>query len=177
MKKIIYPVAIALIIFTSAFAVITSVSWKIADGYSIKFTSNDPAGVFTSLKGDVVFDENNLGASKFDVKVDVASINTGNGLKNDKAKSAQWFDSQTYPEIKFISSKITKSGDKYEAKGSLTMHGITKQITIPFSFSKTASGGVFTSSFDVNRNDYKIGEPGGHASEVLKIDLSVPVSK
>src|ERR1019366_4480153 len=177
MKTIIYPVTIALVICISAFTVVNAISWKIADGYFIKFTSNDPSGAFTSLKGDVVFDENDLAASKFDVKVAAESINTGNGMKNSKAKSAQYFDVQTYPEIKFTSTKISKKGDKYEAKGNLVMHGVTKETTIPFSFSKTTGGGMFTGSFDVNRKDFKIGEPGGHTSDVLKIDLSVPVTQ
>src|ERR1035437_8085801 len=102
MKNIIYPLAIAVVIGISGFTVINAISWKIADGYSIKFISNDPSGAFTSLKGDVVFDENNLAASKFDVKVAAESINPGNGMKNSKAKSAQYFEA-----AKLFSSNTT----------------------------------------------------------------------
>ena len=64
-----------------------------------------------------------------------------------------------------------------KAKGNLSMHGVTKEITIPFTFSKNEKGGVFAGSFSVNRKDFKLGENNGHAADVLKIDLSVPVSK
>jgi len=177
MKKLIYPAAMALILSLSAFVFITAQNWKIADGYSIKFTSKDPSGTFTSLKGDIQFDEKDLATSKFNVTIDANSINTGNGMKNSKSKSAGWLDTGKYPDIKFVSSSISKKGAGYEAKGNLTLHGVTKEITIPFTYTKTDKGGLFTGSFSVNRNDYKIGEPGGHTEEVLALDISVPVTK
>ena len=117
MKKIFYPLAIIITISLSAFAFYTSVNWKIADGYSVKFTSADPSGTFTSLKGDINFDEADLQHSKVNVSVDVNSINMGNGKKNNDAKGPGWFDAATYPEIKFSSTAISKAGGNYEGKG------------------------------------------------------------
>src|SRR6185369_3894981 len=88
MKKQIYSLAAIVVIIGSAFAFIQSQDWKIAEGYSIKFEAGDPSGEFTGLKGAIKFDEKNLGASKFDVNIDVATINTGNGMKNTHAKGA-----------------------------------------------------------------------------------------
>lgn len=170
MKKIILAMAATLLL--CAFTIYSSVTWKIANGYSVKFTSNDPSGTFTSLKGDVAFDEKDLAASKFDVTVDVSSINTGNGMKNKKALSEEYFDVAKYPVIKFVSDKITKTGSGYQAAGTLEMHGTKKPVTVPFTFSNN----TFTGSFDVNRIDYGVGV-AGHAASVLKIDLSVPVTK
>src|SRR5579862_38805 len=81
MKRIIYPFAALIILAASAFSFIKSQDWKVGDDYSIKFTSGDPSGEFKGLKGTVSFDDANLAASKFDVSVDVATINTGNGMK------------------------------------------------------------------------------------------------
>ena len=176
MKNIIFPVAIATTLLLSAFTTISSVNWKIADGYSVKFTSKDPSGVFTSLKGNVSFDESNVAASKFDVTIDVNSINTGNGMKNSKAKGEEWFNAAKYPTIKFTSDKISKTATGYAAVGTLDMHGVKKQITIPFTFSNK----TFTGSFDINRLDYGVGTDQGmsaHASNVLKVDVSVPVTQ
>ena len=174
MKKLMF--AVGTILLLSAFAVYTSVSWKIADGYSVKFSSKDPSGVFTSLKGNISFDERDLSASKFDVTVDVASINTGNGMKNQKALNDSWLDVAKYPTIKFTSNKITKTDKGYEAIGTLEMHGVKKQISIPFTFSNN----TFIGSFEVNRTDFNVGSTkgmAGDAASVLKIDLSVPVTK
>jgi polyisoprenoid-binding protein YceI len=178
MKRLIYPLAAAVLILASAFTLVRSVDWKIGDDYSIKFTSNDPSGVFQGLKGNISFDENNLAASKFEVSVDVSTINTGNGMKNTHAKSEKWFDADKYPLISFASTEITKTADGYQAKGTMEIHGVKKDFTMPFTFSKTDKGGVFSSSFEVNRLDYNINtaEPA-HGASTLKVDISVPVIK
>ena len=176
MKKIIFPVAIAVSLVLSAFTSYTAVTWKISKGYAIKFSSDNPSGVFTKLDGTIVFDEANLNASKFEVNIAAASISTGNGMKNAHAKSKDWFDVKTYPNITFSSSKVAKVGKNYEMTGSLNLHGVQKEITFPFTFANN----TFTGSFEVNRLDYKIGTDkgmSGKASKTLKIDVSVPVSK
>ncbi len=119
MKKLIYPIAAIAIIIASAFTVIKSQDWKIGEEYSIKFTSEDPSGIFRGLKGSVIFDENDLANSKMDVTVDVSTINTGNGMKNTHAKSEKWFDVAKYPIISFTSSEISKTTGGFQAKGIL----------------------------------------------------------
>ena len=173
MKKIIFPIAALLIISTSAFTIFKAQDWKIAENYSVKFTSSDPSGIFTGLKGTVSFDEKNLATSKFDVTVDAASINTGNGMQNTHAKSAQWFDVEKYPVIKFTSSAISKTATGYEAKGSLDIHGVQKEVTIPFNFQDN----TFSGSFEVNRDDFNLNPSNGKAGKVIKVDLTVPVTK
>ena len=123
MKRHAYLLTTVVLIMASAFTFIQSQNWKIADGYSVKFDGGDPSGEFTGLKGTIQFDEKNLAASKFDMSIDVASINTGNGMKNSHAKGATWFDVEKYPTINFVSSAISKSATGYEAKGTLEMHG------------------------------------------------------
>src|SRR5207245_1363285 len=100
-----------------------------------------------------------------DVSIDVASINTGNGLQNKHAKSDEWFDAAKYPQIRYTSQKIFKAGNGYQVTGALEVHGVKKSVVIPFTFLKTATGGKFTGSFTLNRNDYKIGKPGGDVGE------------
>ena len=174
MKKLIYPFAAVMLIAASAFTFIRSQNWNIQDGYSVKFSSKDPSGEFSGMKGTINFDENNLAASMFDVSIDVATINTGNGMKNTHAKSDKWFDADKYPSIKFTSSSITKTAGGYQASGTLEMHGVQKPFTMPFTFANN----VFTSSFDINRLDYNINtaEPE-HGAATIHVDISVPVAK
>lgn len=176
MKKLIFPAAICAVMFLSAFTFYSATNWKIADGYSIKFTSPDPSGAFTKLMGDIKFDPNSLQDSRFEVSIDAASINTGNGTKNANAKSDKWFDTAKYPVIKFTSKTITKTTTGYQAAGTLDMHGIQKPLNIPFTFQNN----TFTGSFDINRLDYHVGTDQGmqaHASAKLKVDVSVPVTR
>src|SRR5687768_16114200 len=90
MQKFFYPIAAAAIITASAFTVATVPGYKIGSDYSVKFSSKDPSGVFQGLKGDISFDEKDLKTSKFNVTIDVATINTGNGMQNTHAKSDKW---------------------------------------------------------------------------------------
>src|SRR6478752_10609433 len=126
MKKAIYPFLTVLLIAASSFTILVSQEWKITDDYSIKFSGGDPSGTFSGLKASINFDPNDLATSKFDATIDVATINTGNGMKNTHAKSEKWFDAEKYPTIQFTSSAITKTATGYEAKGMLTMHGVQK---------------------------------------------------
>ena len=176
MKQYIYPAVAVLILLGSAFT-FAATNWQIADGYNIEFSSNDASGVFKTFKGTIVFDEQNPAASKFDVSIDAASINTGNGLQNKHAKSDEWFDVAKYPQIRYTSQKFVKAGTGYQVTGDLEVHGVKKATTIPFTFQKTAKGAVFAGSFTVNRNDFKLGKPGGDVGEQIKIDISVPVTK
>jgi len=176
MKRIIFSMA-TLLLIAAVFAFTTVQAWQITDKYSISFSSDDAGGIFKTFSGNIVFDDKNLAASAFDVTIDAASINTGNGLQNKHAKSDEWFDVAKYPSIKFVSTKIIQAGAGYQAIGSLQLHGVTKPLTIPFTVQKTGNGLTFTGSFTVNRNDYNIGKPGGDVGEIIKIDLSVPVVK
>jgi len=174
MKKHLFLTASVVLMIASAFTFFQAQTWKVADGYSVKFDGGDPSGEFTGLKGTIQFDEKNLAASKFDVTIDVASINTGNGMKNTHAKGAGWFDVEKYPTIAFTSSAITKTATGYEAKGTLEMHGVKKDFTMPFTFANS----TFNSAFEVNRLDFGL-DDGKHEKMVpnMKVSLVVPVTK
>jgi polyisoprenoid-binding protein YceI len=173
-KKHFYLIAALVVFAASAFTAFQSMDWKIADTYSVKFDGGDPSGEFKGLKGTISFDPANLKDSKFAVSIDVATINTGNGMKNTHAVSEKWLDAQKYPLISFTSNEITKTSSGFEAKGTLDMHGVQKEISLPFTFENN----VFKGGFSVNRMDYNINtaEPN-HGSQVMKVDIEVPVSK
>lgn len=174
MRKLFYPLAAGLVIIGSAFTVAKAPVWKISDEYSIKFTSGHPDGIFRGLQGTVEFDEKNLKESRFDMSVDVTTINTGNGMMNKHAAGEKWFDAAKYPSIKFTSSEITKTGNGYQVKGTLELRDVKKQIVFPFTFKDN----TFAGSFSVNRNEFGLGDPKNEkVPETLKVDLSIPVTK
>ncbi len=174
MKRHAYLLTTVVLIIASAFTFIQSQNWKIADGYSVKFDGGDPSGEFTGLKGTIQFDEKNLATSKFEVSIDVASINTGNGMKNTHAKAAGWFDAEKNPTINFTSATITRTATGFEAKGTLEMHGVKKDFVMPFTFANN----TFASAFEVNRLDFNL-DDGKHAkmSPTMKVTINVPVTK
>lgn len=176
MRKISLTVMICATILLSAFTINNAINWQIADGYSIKFKGEDAEGIFKSLDGSLSFSESDLANSSFSVSIDVASINTGNGMKNKHAKSDKWFDAEKYPTINFSSRKFSKTSTGYQVEGTLDLHGVKKTVIIPFTFSSN----TFKGSLKVNRMDYGVGTMEGMSEKVgneITIDISVPVTK
>jgi polyisoprenoid-binding protein YceI len=177
MKRLTFSIVTLAVLSAIVAFTLPPINWKIADKYNISFSTNGVSGIFKKFSGNIIFDDKNPGASKFDVSIDVNSINTGNGMQNKHAKSADWFDAARYPSIQFTSKKIIRTAAVYQVIGDLKLHGISKELTIPFKFSSTENGGMFTGSFTVNRNDFKIGKAGGEVGDIIKLNVSVPVTK
>lgn len=171
----IYPVMIAIFLGTSAFKVVSNATlWKVKeDAYSVKFTSSKFDGAFKGLKSELLFDENNLAASKLTATIDANTVNTGNGMRNKHA--TQGLDAKTFPTVRFQSTSIAKTSNGYEATGNLTIKDVTKQIKIPFTFTKNTEGGVFAGTFSVKPADYNVTKSG--TPEVLDFQLNVPVTR
>ena len=167
-------------LFVLCFALLTSYaqSYKLADGHKIAFTNPDVSGTFDELSSSaIVFDAAKLAASKLNFKIEVSSINTGNGLMNKHAKGEEWFNGDKYPYIEFTSSKIEKTSEGYKATGKLVMHGVSKEVSIPFTFSEKGNKGTLVAKFSVDRSDFQIGKKNGGVSETIKITATIPVVK
>ena len=177
MKKSFVTLTAVLCMIASAFTIIYADNWKIADDYSVKFDGKGASGTFSGMKGDIVFDEHDLPGSRFNVTIEVKTINTGIGLKNKHAKSEKYFNAEKYPLIRFTSTNIKQADKGYSASGTMEIHGVKKEMTLAFKFSKTAKGGLFTSSFEINRRDYKIGSSSWLLGDDFTVELSVPVTK
>lgn len=70
-----------------------------------------------------------LTTATISIDIDVATINTKNEDRDNHLKSADFFDVEKYPSIKFQSTSITKSGDQYKIAGDLTIKDMTKPVT------------------------------------------------
>ena len=177
MTRLTYPLLAGILLLSSAFMSITSQEWKIGSDHSIKFTSKDPTGIFSSFKGTINFDPADLSTAKFDLTIDVNSINMGNGMKNKKALTDEWFNEPKYKTITYVSSKVEKSGENYKITGNLKIKGISKQYVIPVKFTQSGTGGKFTGTFNVSRKDFGVGKPSDVVPDIMKVDFSVPVTK
>jgi polyisoprenoid-binding protein YceI len=149
--------------------------WKIGNGYTIRFDGKYAHGSFSNLAGSIAFDPEHLGEAKFDVTVDVASIDTGIELKNKHARSDKWFDAEKYPAIRFISSQVSRTDTGFVVRGDLELKGIKKEIRIPFGFRQMPERSVFYGRFKVNRADFGIGKTNGKESDSTSVEVMVPV--
>lgn len=88
-------------------------------------------GTFTGVKGAIVHDTANPANSSIDAEIDVNSINTNDEKRDGHLKTADFFDVEKYPTIKFVSKSIQKTGtNEYKATGDLTLHGVTKETVL-----------------------------------------------
>ncbi len=89
------------------------------------------SGEFTKASGKLVLDPDNVAQSSVNVTIDAASISTGFGPLDDDLKSKNYLDVETYPEITFTSTSVTKTSDTTaDVTGDLTIHGVTKPVTL-----------------------------------------------
>ncbi len=152
-------------------------------GSSIKFKIKNlgisVTGSFTGLKGKIQFDPANLGTSSIEATVDAGTVNTGIDLRDDHLRKEEYFNVKNYPQIRFVSSKITKSnkaGD-YLVTGNLRIRNVTKEISFPFTASPQSRGFLFKGEFKINRRDFKVGGNSFTLSDNLTVQLSVLAPK
>jgi polyisoprenoid-binding protein YceI len=131
-------------------------------------------GRFKKISGDVTFDPAHPAAGSAHVNIDITSYDIGSPEYNDTLKSAEWFDSKTYPQATFVSSSITPAGDgKLTVAGKLTIKGKTQDVSVPLTY-KTA-GGVTT--FDgvtaIKRLAYGIGNGEWKDTSVVADEVDI----
>ena len=142
-------------------------------------------GQFGAFEGTARIDEANPSASKVDLTIQVASVDTGSADRDGHLKSGDFFDVETYPTITFTSTEVKRDGDDWEITGDLTIKDVTKAVTIEFEqtgsavdpFGNTRVG--FEGDVTVNRKDWGLTwnaalETGGVlVSEKIKLEFDV----
>jgi len=124
----------SLLFSASAFA--EQAEWTIDPAHSnIGFTVphmvvSEVDGRFKTYTGKALLDEADLTKSQVEFSADVASIDTADAKRDEHLKSPDFFDAAKFPKVTFTSTKITKAGKGYKVKGNLTMHGVTKEVTL-----------------------------------------------
>ena len=103
-------------------------------GFSIRhLVISNVKGQFNKFSGSLTHDASAAPpVTAVSAVIDAASIDTAIAKRDEHLRSADFFDTAKHPEIKFEAKKFSKDGDKNIAHGSLTIHGVTKEIELPF---------------------------------------------
>ena len=180
MRKLFF--AVILLLQISAFAQTTT--WKNDKMHSkLKFTVthllvSDVDGLFKNFDVTITTNKPDFSDAIFELSADAASINTEVDMRDNDLKSANFFDVTTYPKITFKSTSIKPDGqNKYKLTGNLTMHGVTKPVTMDLwyrgttqnSMGKKAAG--FKLTGNLKRSDFQIGSntPSAIVSDEIEI--------
>lgn len=132
-------------------------------GFLVRHLVSQTRGRFNDFSGAVNLDPKNLANSSVEFKIKAASIDTNVPDRDKHLRGADFFDVEKYPEITFKSKSIKATGkDTYNVTGTLTMHGVSKEVTLPVTYlgqakdpwGNTRAG--FETSTTLNRKDFGI---------------------
>ena len=87
-------------------------------------------GRFNDYSGKFVVDKADPAKSSFSLSIKIESVDTGNIKRDDHLRAPDYFNAKQFPNLTFQSTKVTKVEGGYELVGDLTIHGITKQVTL-----------------------------------------------
>jgi polyisoprenoid-binding protein YceI len=137
-------------------------------------------GRFTSFEGKILFDDKDVTKSSVNVTIKTASINTDVAPRDNDLRSPRFFDVEKFPEITFQSKSVEKKGNDYVAHGTLTIHGVSKEVDLPFEIKGPVDAGQGRgkvmgahASLTLNRVDYGVGQASPMIGSDVKLDLYV----
>ena len=140
-------------------------------------------GRFNDFDGTVKVDGKKPENSSVEFAIKAASIDTGNAQRDTHLKSKDFFDVEKFPEITFKSTRVAKKGSGYVAAGTLTMHGVSKPVALPFTVAgpiKGIEGGTHlgvSTALDVKRSEFGVSAYPGAVGDVVSISIELDLLK
>ncbi len=137
-----------------------------------------------AVNGTIHLDAMDPTKSSVNAVITTANITTDNETRDKHLKSADFFEVEKYPEIRFQSTKVEKRGEGYVAIGNLTIKDVTKEIELPFSLTAVEVKGkkklgIEAGTITINRLDFHVNyDPSGATvSKEVKIDLDLEANQ
>ncbi|ANE49201.1 polyisoprenoid-binding protein [Flavisolibacter tropicus] len=182
MKKL--TVVLSAFILLSAFTVLNNV-WKNDAphsqlGFTVKHLGiSDVSGTFNDFEVTVNSAKSDFSDAVIELTAKTNSIDTRVEARNNHLKSADFFDAAKYPTLTFKSTSLKKAGkNKYKLLGNLTLHGITKPVTMDLEYKGTVENPMSkkqTAGFQVTgvikRSDFNLGN--GFPAPMISDDVRI----
>lgn len=109
-------------------------------------------GSFKKFEGTMESSKDDYSDAQISFEADIDSITTNNEQRDGHLKSPEFFDAATYPKLTFQSASFVKTGgDDYKLTGNLTVHGVTKPVTL-----NAELGGVTTDPWGQSKVGFEI---------------------
>ena len=167
------------IFFTSLFAFAFLVSFTLVKlrpvdtdnsvTFTIKNFGINTNGEFKGLKGTINWVPENPATSAFNVSIDAGTVNTDIDSRDNHLRSEEYFNVAKYSAINFVSTAVSPGN----ITGNLTIKGITKQISFPFTVTPSGSSYLFEGNFTINRRDFGVGGNSMVLSDNVNVHLKV----
>jgi polyisoprenoid-binding protein YceI len=130
------------------------------------------AGKFGKFSAQIPYDETDLAQSKFDVTVQLASVDTGSGERDQTLATADFFDTAKFPQAHFVTSAFNRGADGgVIALGTLTIRDQNKPVALKVKFAATGGATTLDVSTTLNRMDFGLGTSGDWADISTNINV------
>ena len=139
------------------------------------------SGQFKKFDASILFDPENLPASKAIITIDIASLDTGDASRNEQIQTKDWFFTEGYPKARFETRTFEHmDGKRYLAVGDLTLRGVTLPVTLPFTLDieQTADGRLahVQGELTLNRLEFGVGQGQWQSTDAIGDSVKVKVS-
>lgn len=127
-----------------------------------RFGMVDVLGRFNEVSGTINYSGGDITKLSTEVSINTASYSSNNKGGEDAVKSPAFLDVNSYSQISFKSTNIKKEGNKLIMRGNLTLHGVTKEVSFPFTFLEPFKDPTGTTTIaahamlKINRQDFGI---------------------
>jgi polyisoprenoid-binding protein YceI len=133
-------------------------------------------GTFHKFTAAVDFAPDDLSVSRLDVQIDMNSVDTLDKDRDKTIHGPDVFDVPHFTTAHYVTKSIVKTPSGYTALGSLTLHGVTKDVAIDFQFSTTASGAKLDGVGKIKRLDFGVGQGDWKSTEWIADPVKVSFS-
>jgi polyisoprenoid-binding protein YceI len=116
----------------------------------------DAEGNFRRFSGTLRFDPARVETASGEVVVDITSIDTRNGLRDDHLRSADFFDAERHPTATFVTTTIQPAAEGVLVSGQLTIRGVTRPVSVPVALTREADAIRIVGEVALNRREYGI---------------------
>lgn len=131
-------------------------------------------GVFQKFTADIRFDPNDLAASRFEVTIDLASVNSRDSERDDIIRGPDLFAVKQFPTARYVADKFTAAGGaKYRATGKLTLRNVTRDVPIDFTFETNKDGAWLKGAARIKRLEFGVGQGEWKDTEWVGDDVGV----
>lgn len=158
-----------------------SANWDVvAEQSSITFSATQVGqsftGKFKTFEAQIQFDPADLASAHVFATIDMRSVDANDGQRNAALPTPDWFASKSFPAATFEAKSFTAiDAGKYEARGTLTIRGIAKEVLLPFSLDIEGDKASMHGEAEIIRTDFGVGQGQWQSGQWVGLEVKIIV--
>jgi cytochrome b561/polyisoprenoid-binding protein YceI len=157
-------------------------SWTIQPGGTLRFTADNGgtaiSGTFRRWSGTIAMDPENPATANIAIQIDLASASIGDATQDQMLQGGEFFNTGANPTATFRSTDVTRTGNSYRARGTLSLRGASRPQTITFTLGGNGAHRQVDGSASIDRNAFGVGtgESAAGIAPAVRVDFSFHAS-